>query len=339
MDKVQFCEVVKNFSAITAEESKELSKLVDLYPYSQVIQHLATRAAKDNNLTTAEEQLHKSAIYATNRSVLKKVITVPRSERKRVIEKIASEIREQTQDNKTAPSLEKSTIEEVKAAPQENKSTPQSNELLIDENKSVPIISIRSKKTGDALVKELMTDLNKLQKLKHQFSESLSKFQKSQSIQQETAKKEKVVKSPTSKPTVPLKTKKISSTSKPNEPIATAKKKPKPVPQENLISEIAVKKKELPIEGPLQKEQHKIIDNFIKTPPNLKKGLKTEGPNMPDLSESSTFISDQVVSETLVEILIKQGKNDKAIEMLKKLIWKYPQKKAYFAARIEDLKK
>ena len=48
---------------------------------------------------------------------------------------------------------------------------------------------------------------------------------------------------------------------------------------------------------------------------------------------------DNIVSETLVEILIKQGKKDRAIEVLKKLIWKYPQKTAYFASQIEDLKK
>ena len=48
---------------------------------------------------------------------------------------------------------------------------------------------------------------------------------------------------------------------------------------------------------------------------------------------------DNIVSETLVEILIRQGKKDKAIEVLKKLIWKYPQKKAYFASQIEELKK
>ncbi|HEY0771202.1 MAG TPA: tetratricopeptide repeat protein, partial [Sphingobacteriaceae bacterium] len=48
---------------------------------------------------------------------------------------------------------------------------------------------------------------------------------------------------------------------------------------------------------------------------------------------------DNIVSETLVEILIKQGKKEKAVEVLKKLIWKYPQKKAYFASQIEELKK
>ena len=58
-----------------------------------------------------------------------------------------------------------------------------------------------------------------------------------------------------------------------------------------------------------------------------------------DLAEKNASLSDNIVSETLVEILIRQGKKEKAIEVLKKLIWKFPQKKAYFAARIEDLKK
>jgi hypothetical protein len=48
---------------------------------------------------------------------------------------------------------------------------------------------------------------------------------------------------------------------------------------------------------------------------------------------------DNIISETLVEILVKQGKKERAIEVLKKLIWKYPQKKAYFASQIEDLRK
>jgi ABC-type Zn uptake system ZnuABC Zn-binding protein ZnuA len=37
--------------------------------------------------------------------------------------------------------------------------------------------------------------------------------------------------------------------------------------------------------------------------------------------------------------MIKQGKHEKAIDIYKKLIWKFPQKKAYFATQIEELKK
>ena len=58
-----------------------------------------------------------------------------------------------------------------------------------------------------------------------------------------------------------------------------------------------------------------------------------------DLAEKNLTYNENIISETLAQILIKQGKKEKAIEVLKKLIWKFPQKKAYFAAQIEDLKK
>jgi len=45
-----------------------------------------------------------------------------------------------------------------------------------------------------------------------------------------------------------------------------------------------------------------------------------------------------LVSENLAKIMIKQGKKSKAVDIYKKLIWKYPQKKAYFASQIESIK-
>jgi hypothetical protein len=58
-----------------------------------------------------------------------------------------------------------------------------------------------------------------------------------------------------------------------------------------------------------------------------------------DLTEKNNGYNENIISETLAHILIKQGKKEKAIDILKKLIWKFPQKKAYFAAQIEELKK
>ena len=104
-----------------------------------------------------------------------------------------------------------------------------------------------------------------------------------------------------------------------------------------LIDEIKKSKKQVKPEGPKQKEQIEIIDQFIKTQPTISKPKPTSEP--PDLTEKTDGFTGNIVSETLVEILLKQGKTEKAIEMLKKLIWKFPQKKAYFAAQIEGLKK
>jgi len=110
-------------------------------------------------------------------------------------------------------------------------------------------------------------------------------------------------------------------------------------PSKNFLEEINNSRQALEPENQKQKEQLRVIDEFIKTQPGLQNKDKANAASE-DLSTSKTGVfSDNVVSETLVDILVKQGKRDKAIEVLKKLIWKFPQKKAYFAAQIEDLKK
>lgn len=110
-------------------------------------------------------------------------------------------------------------------------------------------------------------------------------------------------------------------------------------PSKNILEEIKNSKQALEPENDRQKDQLRLIDDFIKTQPSLtgKDKLPSEPQDLASIKTGE--FSDNIVSETLVDILIKQGKRDKAVEVLKKLIWKFPQKKAYFAAQIEDLKK
>ncbi len=85
--------------------------------------------------------------------------------------------------------------------------------------------------------------------------------------------------------------------------------------------------------------QREIIESFIKSEPRIS-GLnmrEKDSYTARDLSETSIKPAG-LVSENLANIFVKQGKIDKAIEMFEKLILKYPEKKAYFAQRIEDLK-
>lgn len=124
-------------------------------------------------------------------------------------------------------------------------------------------------------------------------------------------------------------------------PAKSSEKKKKAVDvDEELISEIKVTKKEVNPEGPKQIEQIEIIDQFIKTQPTIKGRVPSESSgNQDDLAGKNDGYNENIISETLAQILIKQGKKEKAIDILKKLIWKFPQKKAYFAAQIEELKK
>jgi hypothetical protein len=48
--------------------------------------------------------------------------------------------------------------------------------------------------------------------------------------------------------------------------------------------------------------------------------------------------SGEIVTETMAEVLIKQGKPEQAVQIYEKLSFIYPAKSAYFAAKIQDLK-
>ncbi|WP_282038952.1 hypothetical protein [Saccharicrinis aurantiacus] len=80
-----------------------------------------------------------------------------------------------------------------------------------------------------------------------------------------------------------------------------------------------------------------LIENFLSTDPKI-----TPNPSKPkkeiDLSESHNKVSEDIMSETLANIFVKQGHNNKAISILEKLRLKYPEKNAYFARRISELK-
>lgn len=164
---------------------------------------------------------------------------------------------------------------------------------------------------GDELLAELFKDITKLKAVKHAFELSAEAFDQKRNARQiipapETKKKEKDT-------------------------------KPTPGDTEGIIAEIKSSKKKIKPSDPKQKEQLDIIDQFIRTKPSIGKPKPTEGTQPGDLAENSNQFTENIISETLVEILVKQGKRDKAVEVLRKLIWKYPQKKAYFAAQIEEL--
>jgi len=84
--------------------------------------------------------------------------------------------------------------------------------------------------------------------------------------------------------------------------------------------------------------QSKIIEKFIKEEPSITKNSKPLN-EKEDMAVNSGKMRDDVISESLAKIFVKQGKIEKAIDIYKKLIWKFPQKKTLFAAQIEKLKK
>ena len=96
-------------------------------------------------------------------------------------------------------------------------------------------------------------------------------------------------------------------------------------------------------EKTLKKKSHQLIDNFLNTdmPRMVTKPLSEEDkPGKIKTSlEESTMENDDLMSETLANIYIKQKYYTKAIGIYEKLRLKYPEKNVYFAQRISDLEK
>ncbi|MCT4643509.1 MAG: hypothetical protein N4A74_00875 [Carboxylicivirga sp.] len=96
-------------------------------------------------------------------------------------------------------------------------------------------------------------------------------------------------------------------------------------------------------EKPVKKKSQQIIDNFLSIDsPRIIPTIKNEI----SLNNSQTMQKqepdddgDDLMSETLANIFIKQKHYDKAIGIYEKLRLKYPEKNAYFARRISDLEK
>jgi hypothetical protein len=84
--------------------------------------------------------------------------------------------------------------------------------------------------------------------------------------------------------------------------------------------------------------EQEIINKFLDANPRSI-NLKQANPNQPvyDLSAQNNTLSDDDMTETLAQIMVKQGKMDKAIEIYCKLILKNPEKTPYFASRINAL--
>lgn len=172
---------------------------------------------------------------------------------------------------------------------------------------------------AEKLRNEVLANLELLQKQKHSFLQ-LDDLDPEERKEATTSKKkekvaEVVVKTPPAKP------KEVVVKSKP----AVVKGKPAVI-------------KSTPAVKSRQTNKRDLIDRFIADEPRItpKKPLKE---NQSDLSMASSELKEDLVSENLALIFARQGKTSKAIDIYKKLIWKFPQKKASFAAQIEVLKK
>ncbi|MEX1241880.1 MAG: hypothetical protein WEB30_19320 [Cyclobacteriaceae bacterium] len=305
MDKTLFLDILQHYAGTSVEEAKEIISLKAQYPYSQVLQALAARASKDHGFQHQQADLQIAAVYAADRALLKEIITLRPEE---PVQQIVS--KHVNADEQVTTTLDSVDVADV-----------------------------------------VMDDLERLAKLKDTFENLFMDYPKSMDEKGDAAQDVSSPKIDHVNAESPAKSKKeriiemakAVSTNTSSEESASPKKKHLDKdgnPVDKLISEIQSSNQEISPENEKQKQQIEIINQFIRIQPSISNAKDRAPSAIGDLMPiKSGEFGDNIVSETLVEILVKQGKKDKAIEVLKKLIWKYPQKKAYFASQIEDLKK
>ncbi|MCB2410851.1 hypothetical protein [Hymenobacter lucidus] len=83
-----------------------------------------------------------------------------------------------------------------------------------------------------------------------------------------------------------------------------------------------------------------LINKFLRNQPRLRTpaALPVSAEEQADLSVRSTQGVPDIASESLAKIMVRQGKLQKAIEIYERLIVRQPEKKAYFAEQIQQLK-
>lgn len=317
MDRNQFVTILNRYTGSTLQEAEEIASLKSKFPYSQLLHILSARVSKDHGLNDHQSVLQLAAIHSADRTVLKEIINVV------------------AEESLSRPSAASPPIETAK-----------------DESQAPAEKAPYYKMDTDDVAGEVMRDLQKLSKLKHNFEMLLVDY--SDVNIKSTRKERQANGAHTTEPldahpeNVKSKRQRIIELAKglhtppPEEKItekAQGRKKKKDFP-DTIIEEIRTTKDEIVPESEKQKEQIELINQFIKTAPTISNPRDRSVLPAGDLSTiKSGEFGENIISETLVEILIKQGKKDKAIEVLKKLIWKYPQKKTYFASQIEELKK
>ena len=123
-----------------------------------------------------------------------------------------------------------------------------------------------------------------------------------------------------------------------------------PVPEPISTTETALQHSPEPIDEPLpvplppspadleRQRQLELIENFINSDPRMPIRADVQEPLVQaDLTKRTKTAGGGLVTESFAKILIKQGKFDKAREVYEKLMVKNPEKKAYFAAKIDEI--
>ena len=313
MTRQEIIDLIHHPEKATNSTLGELEQVIIEYPYFQSLQVLRAKVSDVLNAADKQTYISKAAIHTADRANLKRLLESS------VQAIIAVPVAQEVKESKPTPTPEPAKKEEVV------------KKVLDFEYSSKEV-----NETSEALFKEVMENLQTLHSLRKKYEYLEEQSEKAEKVSNKKTAKKSNKKLPSPSSTETKKTPRTSkkSSRKINEDTSEKDEGDDPVKSNNNTED------NKPYQRIDMVEQNFIIESFIKKEPEIsKKQPEKENKNREDLSIKSTVITDGLVSENLAEIFVGQGKTERAIEIYKKLIWKFPQKKSYFASRIKEISK
>jgi hypothetical protein len=318
VNKDKFLSYIKNPEEMSEDDISVLEEFVSKYPFCQLGHLFLAKITHDNNKPDKTLKLNHAALYTVNRAILKRIIEDGWHVSPQVINQPfapTSQLRISEEDKMTEAPF---TNEAPQASTTSQQEPGEQNQEIRDE------IESRDSTENDSTVTEATPPSEP------QYSDVANQIIKA--IEENRQLRKQFEEKDSGSPGMTKNPDENNNKIKDGEVISNYSMKPDDIVKE--ASEKGERKK---------KKQIEIIDNFISHESALvKRKLKIpEGSSalQEDLSLKSSSLNDDLVSENLALIMKNQGKVDLAIDIYKKLIWKFPQKKAYFASLIEELKK
>lgn len=284
-----------------------LESLVKQYPWCQSFQVLYAKALKDSNDITFTTQLKKTAVYATDRKILYKLIMQRGLQNS--IETFDQLVSTPTKQDEIIEPLVESPLTEPVNGSLETTEQPIENIKENFENKP-EITAELSDEHIHAADSEMDARMLELEVLKEVVAHAYQ-LEMEESIEGDS----EFIHETIDEPTIPEIKKPLSFVDFIN----------------SNRTELPSKKTDLPKANP-----DNLIERFIKNEPKIER-KKAEFFSPVNMGKISIVDNLEIVSETLAGIYAKQGDIEKAIRAYEQLALKYPEKSSYFAALIQEL--
>ncbi|MFA0964264.1 hypothetical protein AB9P05_20825 [Roseivirga sp. BDSF3-8] len=325
MNKTRFLEILSDPKGMNDFEMQELESLVESMPYSQPV-HMALAIKKNSDSAdegTSRQAVKNASLYTFDRRRLKQILQggLPPSPKFYTYEEVIEEVPSSnyleesagadTQESEIIPAETEERHTEISLTSEE----PAEPSLPVEDFPQAESSEVHSE--IEETLRQLKAAREKSEQNEDESANLMSENPGEEIHIEEKASVKETSAPPTEEETESVEIETVSET--PDTPAAYTDTRDK------------------------RREQMQLIDRFIEKSPSISQSDKYKHADGDyegkDLSSNTAGITDNtLISENLANIMVRQGKIDRAIDIYKKLIWKFPQKKSYFASRIEELK-